>query len=180
MSEGSQRFEFDLRCWTDVVKYDDTDVHRALLRAVDGTKAVDFVALGNTDQPGVPRLALIEAKDFRLAHRENRARLKGGELAKEVARKVAGTLSGLSAGSRGQRSDFSWKRAGQLLTDSRKPMAVVIHVETADWCCIDDAKVALEVLERRIERELAWLPDCRVIACCEAIPRLRGCHVTTA
>jgi hypothetical protein len=174
LDEGRQRFTFDLSVWRDLVKYDDSDVHRLVIRSVAGIKAVDFIAIGRDS----PAIAFVEVKDFRGAARENRARLRS-DLAKEVAAKVAGTIAGLAGASRGLRSGFAWSTAASHLVNPRRRLLVVVHVESDDWPSVADARVQLGVLENQLENALAWLAECRVIACCEAIARLPACEVVT-
>jgi hypothetical protein len=70
------------------------DAHPAFLEGLQrmhGTKAVDFALLAPDD-----RVVLFELKDFRDHGIENRGRLRGGELAREVADKVRDTLAGMT------------------------------------------------------------------------------------
>jgi hypothetical protein len=174
LSEGSQRFAFDAGRWRAAIKYDDSLIHRLILPSVEETKAVDFVVLGHAS----PALALIEVKDFRGHGAENRPRLRG-PLAKEVAAKIAGTLAGLVGAARSNRVDFDWRAGTLKLINPDQRLLVVLHVESDDWHKAAEAKQAMNVLANQLESALAWLSDCRVLVCNQAIPRIPGCVVTT-
>ncbi len=80
--EGHLRFQFD-DSWF-AIKYDDHRDYRERIERLDGTKAVDFVAVYMNAQ-----LFLIEVKDFRGFRIENRERVTDGQLALEVGQKAA-------------------------------------------------------------------------------------------
>jgi hypothetical protein len=118
--EGRLRFEFD-DSWF-VVKYDNHPDYRKIER-LDGTKAVDFIAI-NRDSV----LFLIEVKDIRGHRIENRDRLRTAELAIEVGQKVRDTLAGIvGAHHRGKRE--AWERVVVRLTSQEPSVRVLLWLE---------------------------------------------------
>ena len=87
--EGHLRFRFDDSWYA--IKYDEHPDYRERIERLDGTKAVDFVAVHRDSQ-----LFLIEVKDFRGHRIENQPRLREGELAIEVGQKVRDTVAGIA------------------------------------------------------------------------------------
>src|SRR5580692_8886295 len=69
--EGHLRFRFDSSWYA--IKYDEHPDYRERIERLDGTKAVDFVAVHRDSQ-----LFLIEVKDFRGHRIENQPRLREG------------------------------------------------------------------------------------------------------
>ena len=74
-----------------VAKWDGHAAYINGIQRLQGTKAVDFAVLAPDDL-----VALVELKDFRGHGTENRRRLRGGELAREVAEKARDTLAGMT------------------------------------------------------------------------------------
>lgn len=84
--EQQQRFTFDDALWQ-VLKYDDSPEFRNHLgKQIQGSKAVDFVALGPEST-----LYLLEIKDYRKDHTPR----PEAEVVSVVSQKVRDTLSGL-------------------------------------------------------------------------------------
>ena len=95
--EGDMLFRFAQG--VTVCKYDDTTFYRGTMLRVEGTKAVDFLAVRpGSGSPG--DLMFIEVKDLSGHESRNRQRLLSGRLVSEVAQKVRDTLSGLFAARR--------------------------------------------------------------------------------
>jgi hypothetical protein len=119
--EGRLRFQFD-DSWF-VIKYDEHSDYRERIEHLDGTKAVDFVAVRANSE-----LFLIEVKDLRGHRIENRDRLKGGELAIEVGQKVRDTIAGIvAAHHRGNEED--WGRVVERLGCGETPVRVLLWLE---------------------------------------------------
>lgn len=85
--EGALELEIDS---DHVLKWDTHEAFEKGLKPRSGTKAVDVCADIAGKGP-----AYIELKDFRASAIQNKARLRTGELAVEVAAKVRDTLAGL-------------------------------------------------------------------------------------
>ncbi len=171
--EGALKFSFGAVAWQEVERYDASEIHKAIGRAVQGTQAVDFVALS---RGGVqPALVLIEVKDYRKGM--TGAPPQSKDLAKEVAAKVAGTLIGLVAGARAPSPGFAWQRAARALGSTSDRILVVLHIEANALSAPGGDKTHLTVLALALERELAWLSACRVIACCASRALLQDCSV---
>lgn len=83
------RFSFG-ESWQ-VEKYDETDGCAKLQKAIDGTKAIDLVAIESTNSSV---LYLIEIKDFRRFSIAERQEVQSGDLVFEIAQKVRDTLPG--------------------------------------------------------------------------------------
>lgn len=95
--EGEMLFRFAQG--VTVCKYDDTKFYRSTMLRVEGTKAVDFMAVRpGSASPG--DLLLIEVKDLSGHESRNRQRLLSGRLVSEVVQKVRDSLSGLIAARR--------------------------------------------------------------------------------
>jgi hypothetical protein len=119
--EGHLRFRFD-DSWF-VIKYDEHRDYRERIERLEGTRAVDFVAVHNDSQ-----LHLIEVKDFRGHRIENQRRLREGELALEVGQKVRDTVAGIvAAHHRGNEED--WGRAVKRLGCDETPIRVMLWLE---------------------------------------------------
>lgn len=119
--EGRLRFQFE-DSWT-VIKYDDHRDYRERIERLDGTKAVDFVAV----QEG-SLLFLIEVKDFRGHRIENQARLREGELAIEVGQKVRDTIAGIM-GAHHRGNDEDWGRCVERMGCGEPPVRVLLWLE---------------------------------------------------
>ena len=144
------RFRFD-DTWV-VIKYDDHRDYVERIRHLPETKGVDFVAVLDERL-----LYFIEAKDFRGHRIENRARVKDGELAIEVAQKVRDTIAGIvAAHHRG--STEEWSRFIECLTNSVNPVRVLLWLE-------DDLPPGprgrrhnhASVVTDRLKQHLSWL-----------------------
>ncbi len=119
--EGHLRFQFG-DSWF-VIKYDEHSDYREWIERLDGTKAVDFVAIQRDSQ-----LFLIEVKDFRGHRIENQPRLREGELALEVGQKVRDTVAGIVAAyHRG--NDEDWGRAVRRMGCRESPVRVILWLE---------------------------------------------------
>lgn len=171
-AEGRRAFSFGETVWESLYRHDQSAVHLRIAQHVQRTQAVDFVALG---QSAVSvRIAFIEAKDYRQANQPPRLT----ELAAEVAEKVAGTLVGITAGARLDPPEPAMRMAGRCLREAG-PLHVFLHIETHGQRSVEDTKAELGTLALLIEKKLAWLAGCRVIACSEAVPKIPDCRVTT-
>lgn len=125
LDEGSLRFEFN-DAWT-VVKYDDTAEYAGVRKQTEA-KGVDFVAL----IPAAGRrfvIYLIEVKDFRGHRIENAPRIRGGELALEVAQKVRDTVAGVIGACRTSSEVQPWERFAGVLRRTRDEVRVVLWLE---------------------------------------------------
>jgi len=150
IDEKFLRFRFD-DTWV-VIKYDDHRDYRERIQHLPETKGVEFVAVLHEMS-----LYFIEAKDFRGHRIENRARVKDGELAIEVAQKVRDTIAGIvAAHHRGSTED--WSRFIECLTNSVNPVRVLLWLE-------DDSPSAprgrrhnqASVVTDRLKQHLRWL-----------------------
>lgn len=174
LNEGAQNFAFGATSWQEVERYDDCTAHKDICRAVQRVEAVDFV--GRLRGANVsPALLLLEVKDYRRTKMRTH-----GEIAKELAGKVVGTLAGIVSAARANQAGFSWPSTARVIGDPSKRLLVVLHVESPTWNSISDAQAELAVLVSTLERELAWLHGCTVQACCERSPYIADCVVTTA
>jgi hypothetical protein len=144
------RFRFD-DTWA-VIKYDDHSDYVERIQHLPETKGVDFVAV--LDERF---LYFIEVKDFRGHRIENRARVKDGDLAIEVAQKVRDTIAGIvAAHHRG--STEEWSRFIECLTNSVNPVRVLLWLE-------DDLPSGprgrrhnqASVMTDRLKQHLSWL-----------------------
>ena len=171
--ESRQRFEFKSIVWLNVIKYDTSDVHKAIIKYSKNVQAVDFVAIG---REASPIIALIEVKDFRQAARGNPGH---AELVSEVCSKVVGTLGGVVSAARGASSEFQWPVAGRRLLNAKRQLLVFLHVELAGWNDQKDAKAELNVIRMQLEQALAWIPECMVNVCSQMAPGIPNCEVST-
>lgn len=134
------------------------DAHAAFLRGLQRlttTKAVDFALLAPDE-----RVVLIELKDFRAHRVENRRRLTGGELAREVADKVRDTLAGMTwACGRGHADRDVLKVTSGFYRRDTKPLVVVL------WLDRDDVAQAAEAstLQKEIARHLRSYVHAKVV-----------------
>jgi hypothetical protein len=159
--EGDLRFTFD-EDWR-VLKWDGHGAYLGGLQLFQGTKAVDFFGL----YIGAPWF--IEVKDFRGYRIQNKERLTGGELAREVASKVRDTLAGkIWACDRAPLDDCELRDFVRPLVNRGQKVPVVLWLEE------DRAPdpPAASALAEAIKRELAWLNP-RVIVLSRALARDR-------
>jgi hypothetical protein len=106
-----------------VIKYDDHRDYRERIARLDGTKAVDVVAVHASE-----RLYLIEIKDFRGHRIETIARVRDAELAIEVGQKVRDTIAGIvAANHRGGTAD--WDGVVSRLAANATPVRVLLWLE---------------------------------------------------
>lgn len=120
-AEEHLRFVFD-DAWS-VVKYDDHRDYRERIERLEGTKAVDFVAVYANEV-----LYLIEVKDFRGYRIKNRLRIRDAELAVEVGQKVRDTSAGIvAANHRGNTTD--WGKTVRRLAVNATPVRVLLWLE---------------------------------------------------
>ncbi len=122
LEEGRLRFDFGAS-WQ-VERYDDHRDYRRKIGKLDRTRAVDFV--GAHDQED---LFLIEVKDFRGFRIEGKKRLKQGQLALEVAKKVRDTISGLMAAFRRSSEPEIWEPYVRALIRTENHLFVVLWLE---------------------------------------------------
>lgn len=125
------------------------DAHAAFtlgLQRTQTTKAVDFALLSPDD-----RVVFFELKDFRGHGVANRDRIRGGELALEVAEKVRDTLAGMTWACGRAHADLTVKRVSSgFFRRETKPLLVVL------WLDRDDVAQAAEAdaLRSEIARHL--------------------------
>ena len=121
IEEGHLRFRFD-DSWF-VIKYDEHPDYEEWIKRLDGTKAVDFVAVHAN-----ANLYLIEVKDFRGYRIQNRPRVRDAELAVEVGQKVRDTIAGIvAANHRG--GTTVWDRPVRRLAANAAPVRVLLWLE---------------------------------------------------
>ena len=150
--EGRQRFSFDER-WS-VAKYDQESPSRTLQSAIPGSKAIDFCA--RTSPPDA--LFLIEVKDFRTHHGENRERLDGstGVLAKEVAQKVRDSIAGIIGAARTNPDPF-WSRIGKACASPSVKLFIVLWMEVDSYGqTAQQMKPRLDVHLKKLKEQLRW------------------------
>ncbi len=93
LKEGKIEFDFDDKIWKKVIKYDEsTDFKK--IEKLNGTKAVDFAGLCNSD------MVFIEVKNYRGVRIEKKEILKTGEIEDEIATKVKDTIAGIVGAAR--------------------------------------------------------------------------------
>ncbi len=152
--EQHQRFTFDDRKWV-VVKYDE---HRDFLERIaklQGTKAVDFVALHNGEDGD---LYWIEVKDFRGYRIENRPRLSSGELALEVGRKVRDSVAGVAGAYSSSGEWEEWKPFMKAAWRRRCKIRVLLCLEEDDMPGPAARRQnAAQVQVRLLKETLRWL-----------------------
>lgn len=173
LAERQQTFSFGAAVWQEVERYDNCLAHEAINKSVQKVQGVDFVGLARS----VASLSvlLLEVKDFR----SKNVALSHRSVAKELAEKVLGTLAGITAAARANQAGFQWRTAAKRLADSSQRLLIVLHIESPAWGSTADAKQELAILSPLLERELAWLGECRVTACSERTPQIPDCNVTT-
>jgi hypothetical protein len=176
LTELKQQFNFGGNAWLEVERYDKCAAHVAISKSIQRIQAVDF--LGLTRGNGSPSLVFIEVKDYRSGKTGVLPPHK--DVAKELAEKVLGTLAGIPVAARADQAGFNWRLAGRHLVGTDRRISVVLHIESSAWLSPVDAKVELGTLALALEKELAWLQECRVIACSELSPGLQDCAVSTS
>jgi hypothetical protein len=151
--EDHLRFEFD-EAWT-VVKYDEPGgYYREKVKALEGTKAVDFVALYVASR----HLFWIEVKDFRGYRIQNKSRQTDGELAREVAQKVRDSIAGVVGAFQLSSSPETWQPFVNCMRRREPSMKVLLWLE-------DDQpppgkpprRETTRVQAQMLERQLRWL-----------------------
>lgn len=148
LQEKRQRFVFDQR-WQ-VAKYDQELPCKALLRALPGSKAIDFC--GRTSDT----VFLIEVKDFRTHHGENRERLdqSTAALAREVAEKVRDSIAGIVGAGRTSTSDGRfWARIGKGCASPVDELVIVL------WMEIDSHGQSAQQMKPRLDAHLKKLKE---------------------
>ena len=159
-NEGVQSFVFGDK-WI-VLKLDESNAYRTgIEKRIQGTKAVDFVGVFNAQE-----LYLIEVKDFRGHHIENRERLLKGELPVEVAQKVRDSLACIVGAFHNSSDLEEWKPYMQKLCNPNSEIKVVVWLE-------EDLPPSHPSLRRKsmdstrasvFKQKLAWLTK-RVLVC---------------
>lgn len=132
--------------WQAVLKWDEHPAHVHGLRRLPGTHGVDFCALRGSDP------YFIEVKNFCEYRIENKARLIGGDLAREVACKVRDTIASCVWSCGRERADddlASFVRSFFAATRCR----VVLWLEED----LVPRPPDRSALAEQIKRELRWL-----------------------
>ncbi len=169
----AQRFAFGSAHWREVIAYDQCGTHAAICKGVQQVQAVDFLAAA-ANGVSSPSIMLVEVKDYRTSGMRDH-----NEIAMELAAKVFGSITGITAAARSQDRSFDWRSAAKALHDPKRRILVVLHVESSTWRSRHEAQSELSVLIPLLERKLAWLDGCTVQACCEQAPYIQDCTVTT-
>jgi len=120
VTEGKQTFSFPDDWY--VVKYDDTNFYRKSVEKCADTKAVDILALSDTD------MWMIEAKDFRSYRIDNKERIANHDLVDEFARKVRDTIAGLYGAHRSTTEQLSCF-CNHLFPSVAKKINVILFLE---------------------------------------------------
>ncbi len=152
IDERKLRFQFD-DTWSVVEKYDDHPDYRNAMQKLQGTSALDFVAVRGDDGP----VFLIEVKDYRslpLDEQENRL---DGDLAAQGGRKVRDTIAGiLGPHHRGQVD--SWGPVVRRMVAPDRPIQVLLWVEDSFPSGPEGRSGnRLSVLAGRLRGQLEWL-----------------------
>jgi len=150
VQEKRQRFVFDQR-WQ-VAKYDQESPCKALLRALPGSKAIDFC--GRTSD----RVFLIEVKDFRTHHGENRERLdpSTAALAREVAEKVRDSIAGIVGAGRTSDDRF-WAHVGKSCGSPAVKLVIVLWMEIdSHGQSAQQMKPKLDAHLKKLKEHLRW------------------------
>ena len=152
-TEGSLRFEFDDR-WK-VVKYDGPDpgdYRRNLMNSLEGTKAVDFVALCKPAS-GESHLFWIEVKDFRTHPRPDQKCL-----AAIVAQKTRDSIAGVMGFYRTSSTPDDWEPFVQALARKNTVVKVLFWVEERPFRGPSDRQLnRAQVQANEIKCRLKWL-----------------------
>ena len=176
--EGRLRFEFD-DSWT-VVKYDEPrGYYHEKVKDLEGTKAVDFVAL--CVRPArEPDLFWIEVKDFRGYRIQNKQRQRDGELVAEVTQKVRDSIAGVVGAFQMSSTPETWQPFVNRLRRREPLMKILLWLE-------DDAPPSgksqrakkTQIQSRLLKRQLEWLTTKVSIASLENGGLPPGLTVTT-
>jgi hypothetical protein len=150
LQEKRQRFFFDER-WQ-IAKYDEASPCKALLRALQGSTAIDFC--GRT----ADAIFLIEVKDFRTHHGENRERLDPSTavLAKEVAQKVRDSIAGIVGAARASNDKF-WAHIGRDCASPTVELFIVLWMEVDSYGqSAQQMKPRLDAHLKKLKEHLRW------------------------
>jgi hypothetical protein len=144
-----QQFAFADTLWH-VVCYDEVrgDYYRKM-RKLEGSKALDFVALCSSAGQG-KRLWLIEATDYR-ARRLPKMR----DLALEVAQKTRDSVAGIAGFHRTSSRPADWEPLAKALLEKSRPVYVLLWLEQSGLA--HRKKQFVDTLTKEIKRLLAWL-----------------------
>lgn len=168
--EGGLLFEFGDR-WQ-VCKLDDHPDYRNRIHKVDGTKAVDFLAiLKHRD------LYLIEVKDFRGHRIESKARLADGSLAIEVGQKVRDSIACIVGAQHTSSKPEDWQPFMERLCQGKHPIKVVIWLEQDATPRHQREKVRQSITANAFKQKLSWLTR-RVWVCSQREYRLDDVKVS--
>ncbi|HVA47275.1 MAG TPA: hypothetical protein VNH11_12980 [Pirellulales bacterium] len=160
--EGQLRFQFSDEWY--VVKYDGHRDYSAEMARLQGTKAVDFIALLEA-QPAAEML-WMEVKDFRGYRIQNKARQFDGELAAELGEKVRDSIAGLVGAWQRSSTPDVWLPFIERLSQREPPMKVLLWLE-------DDppppggtrnATLTERVRIRLLKERLRWLTTKVIVA----------------
>lgn len=152
--EGHQRFVFKDQEWT-VEKYDAHNDYRSKIANLQGTKAVDFVALHKGDEGD---LYWIEVKDFRGYRIQNKPRLSGGELALEVAEKVRDSIAGVVGAYCTSSNWQTWQPFVQAVWRRKCRTRVLLWLEEDNMPRPSERRCnSAQVLMQQIKEKLGWL-----------------------
>ena len=152
IDEGELRFEFS-DFWPVVQKYDDHRDYRQMIHKLQGTSALDIVAIQGEAGP----LFLIEIKDYRGSRIEHQAEITNGELAAEIGRNVRDTIAGIiAAHHRGHIED--WGAVVGRMISPEPPIRVLLWLEN-EFPTGPRGRRAnqLSVLTDTLKRQLHWL-----------------------
>ena len=150
--ESNLRFEFsDL--WSDVKRYDDHPDYRGAMQKLQGTSALDFVAIQGESGP----LFLIEVKDYRGPSIADQEEVIKADLPAKVGRKVRDTIAGIIAAHHRGRSD-EWATVIGRMTSPDPSIHVLLWVEN-DFPAGPKGRpdLRLSVLTKGLKRQLSWL-----------------------
>jgi hypothetical protein len=151
LNEGFQRFDYgdDWR----VFRYDCAESgYLDISNSIPHTKSVDFLGVFAGSQ-----YYFIEVKDFRGYRIPNKKRLKSGELAEEVARKVKDTLAGIVAGCRSGNTLGPFSDLGKSLVAAESDVRIVLWLEDDAAANISQWKQELSLQTQLIKEKLRWL-----------------------
>ncbi len=152
--EQHQRFAFDDQQWT-VVKYDNHPHYRQKMTRLQGTKAVDFIALHN---PPDETLYWIEVKDFRGYRIQNKCRLSSGELATKVGEKVRDSVAGVVGAYHTQGQGKEWRQFVRAIWRKSYKIHVLLWMEEDNIPGpLGRRQNAAQVQAQELKRRLGWL-----------------------
>jgi len=145
------RFSFG-ESWQ-VEKYDETDGCAKLQKAIDGTKAIDLVAIESTNSSV---LYLIEIKDFRRFSIAERQEVQSGDLVFEIAQKVRDTLPGLIGAWRTSSQSHVWKPYVERLLNPETEIRIVVWLELDPGSPNQNSR-SLKTIGNELKKKLRWL-----------------------